>query len=79
MLHCALLRAGKLDITYGKSACLRELWKGLASMVVDVRPASTSLRKMRRPRSLGAVRVGTSPAAAVRISLAMFKLQRRHF
>ena len=60
----------ELDVVY-ESAYWHELGKGLTSMVVEVRLASTSLRKMRRPRSPGAVRVGASPRAPIVISSAM--------
>lgn len=69
-MHWQLLRAGKLDAVCRNTAHGGELGKELASIVVEVRPASTSLRKMRRPRSPGTVRAGTSPKAVSFISSA---------
>ena len=77
VLHWQSSHAGGLEAVNGDNAYWREAGKGLASMVVEVRPACTSLHRVRRPRSPEAVWVAASPRAASFTSSALQDSQRK--
>ena len=77
-LHWQWLHAGELHAVHKYSMFWRDAHSGkrLASMVGEVRLASTSLRRIRRPRSPEAAPLGASLTAASFILSALLHFQR---